>query len=242
MQSSSTYALHVKRKRCKNPPLLATYVRRSSRIKHNLKGFKSSHCADKNCFGCSVVPPTLSTKVIKNLGQSFCKITPKELTDATLNAKKKSTKAAIGPNKETTTSPKKKTTVAKKASTPALMKTRSRRSRMNRGLLISITAPTVVPFLVFMSFVLYLLNSSLDGCDDGSLIFCIFGTWVCSLLCSPLFLSPGHVFWNLVHLQCMFSVYVNLVLLQHIPVARSLCCVERVNDASTIWFYGFTTE
>lgn len=62
------------------------------------QGFKSSHCADKNYFGCSAVPPTLSSKVIRNLGETLCKIPPEELTEEKLSAKKqKAKKVAIGP-------------------------------------------------------------------------------------------------------------------------------------------------
>jgi len=44
---------------------------------------------DKNCLGCTLVPPNLSPSVIRNLGESFYKVDGKELTDAALTKKKK---------------------------------------------------------------------------------------------------------------------------------------------------------
>ncbi|RCV25445.1 hypothetical protein SETIT_5G167200v2 [Setaria italica] len=73
-------------------------VKRSLRKKDQLKGFKSSSCNDKQCLGCSIDPPTISTSVIKNLGASFCKIDPAKLTDVPL--KKRKTVAAPGGKKQ----------------------------------------------------------------------------------------------------------------------------------------------
>jgi hypothetical protein len=62
-------------------------VRRSLRLKKIHKGFKSSSCKDKNCLGCLAQPPTMSPKVIRNLGASFCGINPEDLSPTKLNAK-----------------------------------------------------------------------------------------------------------------------------------------------------------
>jgi hypothetical protein len=54
------------------------------RIKAYNTGFKSSRCGRKNCMGCELGPPTLSSKIIKNLGEKICKMDPIELSDAKL--------------------------------------------------------------------------------------------------------------------------------------------------------------
>lgn len=71
------------------PPLSEVDVRRSMRLKLINKGFKfsSSSCKDKNCLGYVAKPPTISPKVIKNLGSTFYGIDPTELTTSKLNAK-----------------------------------------------------------------------------------------------------------------------------------------------------------
>jgi hypothetical protein len=48
------------------------------------KGYKGSPYTNKNCLGCSMDPPTLTSYVIRNLGASFCKIAPNKLTDKEL--------------------------------------------------------------------------------------------------------------------------------------------------------------
>nr|TKW33816.1 hypothetical protein SEVIR_2G264400v2 [Setaria viridis] len=63
-------------------------LRRSSRNLNYNQGFKSSRCKDKNCIGCSAAPPTLSKEVIRNLGESFCKVDASKLTSVTLVKKK----------------------------------------------------------------------------------------------------------------------------------------------------------
>jgi hypothetical protein len=60
---------------------------RSARKKEQLKGYKSSACASKNCLGCDVVPPTISPSIIKNLGASFCKVDADKLTVEALGKK-----------------------------------------------------------------------------------------------------------------------------------------------------------
>jgi hypothetical protein len=66
-------------------PISEDEVRRSTRLKKQNKGFKSS-CKDRNCLGCSSTPPTISTKVIRNLGVSFCGINPEDLSEQKLSA------------------------------------------------------------------------------------------------------------------------------------------------------------
>jgi uncharacterized membrane protein YcgQ (UPF0703/DUF1980 family) len=51
------------------------------------KGFKINNCSDKHCLACSATPPTLSSSVIKNLGITFAKMAPEEVTDEVLNRK-----------------------------------------------------------------------------------------------------------------------------------------------------------
>ena len=48
-------------------------------------GFKHKTCTEKNCLACGGIPPTLSKKVIRNLGETFCKIDPAELSDSKLS-------------------------------------------------------------------------------------------------------------------------------------------------------------
>lgn len=75
---------------------MVTDVRRSNRLEHKMQGFKSIQCADNKCFGCSSSPPTLSNRVIRNLGETLCKISSNQLTDEALSATKKTKYDAIG--------------------------------------------------------------------------------------------------------------------------------------------------
>jgi hypothetical protein len=61
--------------------------RRSARKKDQLKGYKSSACANKNYLGCDVVAPNISPSIIKNLGVSFCKVDADKLTTEALGKK-----------------------------------------------------------------------------------------------------------------------------------------------------------
>ncbi|CAM0907805.1 unnamed protein product [Alopecurus aequalis] len=71
---ASTTAVHYSRKRKDKAPLVETEVRRSERLKHLQKGFRKSACANKNCISCNNVPPFDSTKIVRNLSVSFCKV------------------------------------------------------------------------------------------------------------------------------------------------------------------------
>lgn len=100
--AQSTSAAHLKKKICSSTPLVDTEVRRSIRLKQKSNGLKSTHCADNNCFGCSAVPPALSSTVIKNLGEVYCKIPAAKLSEEALSVKKSEKKAAkaLGKAKE----------------------------------------------------------------------------------------------------------------------------------------------
>jgi hypothetical protein len=77
----------AKKGKSKREPLLDSEVRRSPRLKLNYNEFKPSICSDRRCTSCS--PPTLSTKVIRNLGVQLCGMDPEELNDEALVKSKK---------------------------------------------------------------------------------------------------------------------------------------------------------
>ncbi|CAN6363007.1 unnamed protein product [Urochloa humidicola] len=66
-------------------------ARRSLRQLNQMKGFKKATCADKYCLGCSMRPPIIPASMIKNLGESFCKVDSSKLTEENLLKKKKVT-------------------------------------------------------------------------------------------------------------------------------------------------------
>ncbi|CAN6193535.1 unnamed protein product [Urochloa humidicola] len=71
--------------------IVDTEVRRSIRKKEHHKGYKHNMatCDKQNCLGCVKGPPILSPSVIKNLGESFCKIESDKLTEKALTKKRK---------------------------------------------------------------------------------------------------------------------------------------------------------
>jgi hypothetical protein len=71
-------------------------------LKKQNKGFKSTYYKDKNC-GCSSTPPSISPKIIKNLGASFCGLDPADLTPEKLSAQP-SKKKTVGKEQEPSTS------------------------------------------------------------------------------------------------------------------------------------------
>lgn len=81
-------------------PQVVTDLRRSERVKHITKGFKSKTCFDKHCLACSVETPEVSKKIIKSLGETFCNIDPKDLSDEALSKRKKAS-TTIGASKTT---------------------------------------------------------------------------------------------------------------------------------------------
>jgi hypothetical protein len=55
--------------------LVESEVRRSPRLVLLNDGYKNhATCANKNCITCNVAPPIMSSKVVKNLALSFCKV------------------------------------------------------------------------------------------------------------------------------------------------------------------------
>jgi hypothetical protein len=70
--------------------MVVSKVRRSERI----KDLSLRVVWKKTCFCCSIEPPTLSTKVIRSLGNDFCKIQGKLITDAELEKKHLAKKVA----------------------------------------------------------------------------------------------------------------------------------------------------
>jgi hypothetical protein len=70
-------------------------LRRSLRIKSFNTNFKAKGCGRNNCFGCELDPPSLSAKVIKNLGEKFYKMDPKDLTEANLKQSQTLKKAVM---------------------------------------------------------------------------------------------------------------------------------------------------
>jgi hypothetical protein len=55
--------------------LVETELRRSPRLVLLNDGYKNhKYCADKNCLTCNAAPPIMSSKVVKNLAMSFCKV------------------------------------------------------------------------------------------------------------------------------------------------------------------------
>lgn len=76
-------------------PVVETEVRRSLRFQGKNKGFRSATCLDKHCLGCSAEPPLFSHKIIRNLGESFCKVSTGILSEDSINRKRKN-KQPIG--------------------------------------------------------------------------------------------------------------------------------------------------
>jgi hypothetical protein len=86
--SLSTRVLFPKKRKQRQINLVDTELRRSLRIKAHNTGFKASGCEKKNCLGCDIDPPHLSSRVIRNLGSNFCKMDLAQLFDATLSTSK----------------------------------------------------------------------------------------------------------------------------------------------------------
>jgi hypothetical protein len=64
-------------------------VRRSPRLQQSRKGFYNPSCNEKQCLGCKAKPPTLSSKVIRNLCSSLCDVDATLVSDEALNKKRK---------------------------------------------------------------------------------------------------------------------------------------------------------
>lgn len=52
-------------------------------------GFKGKTCMDRHCICCSTEPPTLSSKVIRSLGKTLCRISPGVISEEALLHKPK---------------------------------------------------------------------------------------------------------------------------------------------------------
>lgn len=87
-KAATTSTLHMKRKAMK-VPIVDSDLRRSDRIKKVNNGFKGKTCMEKYCICYSTEPPTLSSKVIRNLGETLCKISPGVISDEALLHKPK---------------------------------------------------------------------------------------------------------------------------------------------------------
>jgi hypothetical protein len=86
--SLSTSVLLPKKRKQRQITLVDSELRRSLQIKAHNTGFKASGCGKKNCLGCDMDPPHLSSRVIRNLGSNFCKMDPAKLSDTTLRTSK----------------------------------------------------------------------------------------------------------------------------------------------------------
>jgi hypothetical protein len=75
--------------------LVDSDLRRSLRIKTFNTSYKASGCGKRNCLGCELDPPSISTRVIKNLEEKLCKMDPKELTEKALRAPHTSKRAIM---------------------------------------------------------------------------------------------------------------------------------------------------
>lgn len=85
---ATTSTLHMKRKAMK-VPIVDSDLIRSDRIKKINNGFKGKTCMDRHCICCSTEPPTLSSKVIRSLGETLCKISPGVISEEALLHKPK---------------------------------------------------------------------------------------------------------------------------------------------------------
>jgi hypothetical protein len=77
-------------------PVIETGTRRSPRIRDRNSGFKHNTCLTKNCLACSASPPSFTSKMIKEVGEQYCKISSHKLSDSALADKRKG-KMVVGP-------------------------------------------------------------------------------------------------------------------------------------------------
>jgi hypothetical protein len=80
------------------PIIMESELIRSKRLKDSRAGFRQGACPKRNCLMCHHNfdgPPSLSSKVIWNLGTKFCNMSDKELSDNNLK-KKKSSSGSVG--------------------------------------------------------------------------------------------------------------------------------------------------
>jgi hypothetical protein len=79
-----------KRKRREGTTVLVeSEVRRSPRLVLLNDGYKNhANCSDKHCLTCNAAPPIITTKVVKNLAISFCKV-PEDIVEKRILKKSK---------------------------------------------------------------------------------------------------------------------------------------------------------
>ena len=83
------------------PIIVESELRRSKRLKDSRAGFRQGACLKRNCLMCHHNfdgPPSLSSKVIRNLGAKFCNMANEDLSDNNLK-KKKFSSGSVGPKK-----------------------------------------------------------------------------------------------------------------------------------------------
>jgi hypothetical protein len=80
------------------PIIVELELRRSKRLKDSQAGLRQGACSKRNCLMCHHNfdgPPSLSSKVTRNLGTKFCNMSDEELSDNNLK-KKKSSAGSVG--------------------------------------------------------------------------------------------------------------------------------------------------
>jgi hypothetical protein len=83
------------------PTIVESELRRSKRLKDSRARFRQGSCPKRNCLMCHHNfdgPPSLSSKVIRNLGAKFCNMANEDLSDNNLK-KKKFSSGSVGPKK-----------------------------------------------------------------------------------------------------------------------------------------------
>jgi hypothetical protein len=99
LHSSTTLLMPRKRKQ-RQMVLVDSDLRRSLRIKAYNIGFKCTGCGRTSCFGCELDPPPMFSKVIRNLGERFCKMDPKDLAELILRESHTKKKAVMKMHKK----------------------------------------------------------------------------------------------------------------------------------------------
>ena len=92
--------VHVRKRRGKGP-LMEDEVRRSPRLQALNNGFKSKPCFNNACLPCNAQPPVLSSKIVRNLASSFCKVSEDGLEEKLNKKQKKSGGQEDSDNKRT---------------------------------------------------------------------------------------------------------------------------------------------
>lgn len=112
----------------KEPILVDTDLRCSDRLKGHRKGYKSTICTERNCLGCDASSPIIPDKVLRNLGEDFCKIKGAKINEEELTKKRKPGTAIGQSNSDTSKVPAKASKKAKDNSCKNADKT-SKKSR-----------------------------------------------------------------------------------------------------------------